>query len=97
MDGLARRLRGLRGRKSDRAIVARYFPKYIRDRHEIAVHDVVERCARCTRRLAKTRLILHVWKLRAGSDAPVPLLTLCDVCDSVLRPLAYLHVTHVFG
>jgi hypothetical protein len=97
MDGLARRLRAFRGRKSDRGIVARYFPRHVRDRHEIAVADVVERCARCARRLAKAHPILHVWKLRAGSDAIAPLLTLCDGCDADLRPLAYLHVTRVFG
>ena len=97
MDGLARRLRALRGRKSDRGIVARYFPKHVRERYEIAVDDVVERCARCSGRLAKARPILHVWKLRAGSDALAPLLTLCDGCDADLRPLAYLHVTQAFG
>src|ERR1035437_1611862 len=45
MDGLSQRLRALPGRTfSDRGIVARSFPKYVRGGHEIAVDDVAERC-----------------------------------------------------
>jgi hypothetical protein len=97
MDGLSRRLRALSGRTfSDRGIVARYFPKYVRGRHEIVIDDVGERCARCAVLLGRAYRVLHVWKLRSGIEARWPLLTLCDRCDGHLRPRAYLHVTQAF-
>ena len=79
-----------------RSIVARYFPKFVRKRHEIVVDDVGERCARCARELGSPHRVLHVWKLRAGVEARSPLLTLCDLCDGELRPRAYRHVTQAF-
>jgi hypothetical protein len=97
MDGLSRRLRALSGRTSgDRGIVAHYFPKDVRTRHEIVVDDTLERCARCARVLGKACRVLHVWKLRIGVEARSPLLTLCDRCDGKLRPRAYLHVGQAF-
>jgi hypothetical protein len=93
MDGLSRRLRALSGRTfSDSGIIARYFPKYVRHRHEIVSEDVGERCARCCVLLGVAYCVLHVWKLRAGLEARSPLLTLCDHCDRDLRPRAYLHI-----
>jgi hypothetical protein len=79
-----------------RAIVARYFPKFVRDRHEIVVDDLGERCARCALLLGKRYRVLHVWKLRTGVEARSPLLTLCDRCDGELRPRAYRHVTQAW-
>jgi hypothetical protein len=75
-----------------RGIIARYFPKFVRSRHEIVVDDVGERCARCAHGLGAPYRVLHVWKLRSGVEARSPLLTLCDRCDGELRPRAYLHI-----
>jgi hypothetical protein len=75
-----------------RTIVARYFPKFVRNRHEIVIDEVGERCARCARSLGAPCRVLHVWKLRAGVHARSPLLTLCDRCDGELRPRAYRHI-----
>jgi hypothetical protein len=97
MDGFTERLRTMCGRTSlDRGIVTRYFPKDVRSRHAIVADDVVERCARCARRIGKAYRVLHVWKLRGAADAHSPLLTLCDRCDGALRPRAYLQGTHAF-
>jgi hypothetical protein len=79
-----------------RTIVARYFPKFTRNRHEIVIDEVAEHCARCARLLGTPYRVLHVWKLRAGIEARSPLLTLCDRCDGELRPRAYLHITQAF-
>lgn len=97
MDGFTERLRAMCGRTTlDRGIVSRYFPKHARTRHEIVIDDVLEHCARCTVQLGKAFRVLHVWKLRSGSEARSPLLTLCDRCDANLRPRAYLQVTRAY-
>jgi hypothetical protein len=71
-------------------IVRRYFPCDLRNQPAIVVDAPAEYCACCAMTFADGHAIVHSWKLRQGVRALRTSLTLCDDCDGMLRPHAYL-------
>jgi hypothetical protein len=71
-------------------IVRRYFPRDLRAAPAILVDAPAEYCARCATSFADGHSIVHSWKLRQSVRALRTSLTLCDDCDALLRPHAYL-------
>jgi hypothetical protein len=71
-------------------IVRRYFPRDLRSAPAILVDAPAECCARCATSFAQGHTVVHAWKLRQGVRALRASLTLCDECDAMLRPHAYL-------